>query len=395
MEAPDTLPEGAAARDRAPAGMRVAHVLSSLNLGGQERVALDLATAQRLAGCEVRVISLAPPPDGPLEPQFRAAGVEPHTAGRHAGFDPWLWLRVAALLRRHRVELVHTHNPSALIYGAPAAALAGAACVHTKHGGMSPSKPRKLRAARLAARFTQAFVAVSPTTAELARRRHEVAEAKLVVIDNGVDVTRFSPDPAARARVREELGIPADAWVVGTVGRLAKEKNQQLLVRAMAPLLGGGARLLLIGDGPLRGDLAALASSLGVARQVLLTGVRTDVPAVINALDVFALSSKVEALPLVIPEAMATGRPVVSTAVGGIATVIDEGVTGFLVPSEDEAALRDRLARLRDTPGLQQALGQRARIAAVERFSAERMQREYLDLYHRVLAARGRRAATG
>jgi glycosyltransferase involved in cell wall biosynthesis len=210
------------------------------------------------------------------------------------------------------------------------------------------------------------------------------------VIANGIALARFHPDPAAGARVRAGLGLDQAAWVVGTVGRLAAEKNQALLLRAAAPLLGPGARLVLAGDGPLRPALAELAARLGVAPFVHLLGARGDVPDVLNALDVFVLSSDSEGLPLVIPEAMAAGLPVVSTRVGGVPTVLADGDTGFLVPPGEEAPLRARLAALRGAPDAARACGARAREAALARFSAERMAREYLELYAAVLRRPGR-----
>ncbi|HKA92015.1 MAG TPA: glycosyltransferase [Haliangiales bacterium] len=371
---------------RAPA--HVAHVLSSFGMGGQERVALDLAASQVRAGYRVSAVSLAPPPDGPLAAEFRAAGAEVDRVARPGpGFDPALVLRLGRWLRKHRVDLTHTHNRMALIYGAPAARLARSAVVHTKHGRNRKGGTRLL-AAKLAARLVDAFVAVSAETAEFARARGEVDERRLTVIPNGVELDRFRPDPEARARVRAELGIDAGAWVVGTVGRIAGEKNQSLLLRAVAPLLGPQARLVVAGDGPLLPALSELAAALGIAPHVRLLGARRDVPSVLNALDAFVLSSTTEGLPLVIPEAMATGLPVVSTSVGGIPTVIDEGQTGFLVPAGDEAALRERVARLRDDPELARACGARARSAAVTRYSSERMQRDYIELYERILARR-------
>ena len=208
------------------------------------------------------------------------------------------------------------------------------------------------------------------------------------MIPNGIELGRFHPQPAARERVRAELGIDADAWVVGTVGRIAVEKNQTLLLWAVAPLLGPKTRLIVAGDGPLLPALSEQAAALGVAPFVHLLGPRRDVPDVLNALDAFVLSSNTEGLPLVIPEAMATGLPVVSTSVGGIPTVIDEGQTGFLIAVGDEQALRDRVARLHADPETGRACGSRARSAAVARFSAERMQRDYLELYERVLSRR-------
>lgn len=365
---------------------RIVHLLSSFGMGGQERVAFDLATSQLRAGCWVAALSMAPPPDGPLAAEFRAAGALVDRVARpRPGVDPWLIPRIAHWLRRHDVELVHTHNRFALIYGAPAARLAGARVVHTKHGN-NPRGGKRLVAGNLAGRLVHAFVAVSPETAEFARKRREVDERRLLVIPNGIELGRFHPAAAGRDRVRRELGIDADAWVIGTVGRIAAEKNQALLVQAMAPLLGPKTRLVIAGDGPLLTALTEQIGGLGVAGSVHLLGARKDVPDILNALDTFVLSSDTEGLPLVVPEAMATGLPVISTAVGGVPSVIDDGQTGFLVPRGDEQALRDRAAALRADPAASRAMGERARSAAITRFSAERMQREYLDLYGRVLA---------
>jgi glycosyltransferase involved in cell wall biosynthesis len=365
---------------------RIVHILSSFGMGGQERVAYDLAVGQLAAGHHVTALSLAPPPDGPLAAEFRAAGVEVERVARaKPGLDPVLILRLAWWLRGHHTQLVHTHNRMALIYGAPAGRLAHAAVVHTKHGN-NPKGGTRLLAANLAARCADAFVAVSDETAAFARKRREIDERKLLVIPNGIELGRFNPAPAARDRVRRELGIPAGAWVIGTVGRIAPEKNHALLVRAIAPLLGPETRLVVAGDGPLLPELKALVQSLGVAGFVHLLGVRRDVPDVLNALDTFVLSSDTEGLPLVVLEAMATALPVLSTRVGGVPNVLEEGQTGMLVPVGDEAALRDRAAQLRGDPAGSRALGERARSAAMTKFSAERMKREYLDLYARVLS---------
>ena len=364
----------------------IVHILSSFGMGGQERVAFDLAVSQLRAGCRVTALSLAPPPDGPLAAEFRAAGVTVERVARpKPGVDLALIVRLARWLRQHGAQLVHTHNRMALIYGAPAGRLAGAAVVHTKHGN-NPRGGTRLVAGNVAGRLVNAFVAVSPETAAFARKRHEVNERKLQVIANGIELGRFHPDPAARDRVRRELGITEDAWVIGTVGRVAVEKNHALLLRAMAPLLGPKVRLIVAGDGPLMAPLSELAKTLGITEVAHLLGVRRDVPAVLNALDVFVMSSDTEGLPLVVLEAMATGLPVVSTSVGGIPDVLEEGQTGFLVPPGDEAALRERVKALLEDPAASRACGARARSAAVTRFSAERMQRDYLELYARVLS---------
>jgi glycosyltransferase involved in cell wall biosynthesis len=366
----------------------IVHVLSSLGVGGQERVALDLAIGQKARGHEVAVLSLAPGPHGAMAEEFAAHGIAIEHVAKGEGLDPWLVPRLARVLRRRRADVVHTHNPLPLIYVAPAARLAGAAAIHTKHGFNPGSRGQRLLR-RAAAQLTHAFVAVSETTAAQARAQRDAPEAKLHTIANGIRLDRYQPDPEARAAARVELGL-GDACVIGTVGRLDPAKNQVLLVRAMAPLLSSQVRLVIIGDGPSRDALEAEVARLADPRWVVLAGRRMDVPRLLPAFDVFALSSRTEGLPLAVPEAMAVGLPVVTTAVGGLPGVVDEGETGYLVPV-DEAALAAALRRLVGDRARIATMGARARVVALDRYGADRMVDAYLDLYAR--ARRPRRGA--
>jgi len=361
------------------------HVLSSFGVGGQERVALDLADGQRRRGHRVAVISLAPPPDGPLAAEFRDAGIGTYTIAKGPGLDPTLTLRLAWRLRRLGAEVVHTHNPLPLIYAAPAARLVRAVAIHTKHG-QNPSSRGQILLRQAAARLVSAFVAVSPGTAEQARKQGDCPKDRLVVVPNGIRLERFRPDAAVRAATRAELGIPDDAWVVGTIGRVDENKNQPMLVRAIAPLLGERGHLVVIGDGPARAALDEAIAKLPAGRGHVL-GRRMDVDRLLPALDVFALSSVSEGLPLVVPEAMAAGLPVVSTRVGGLPDVIEHGVTGLLC-DVDEVALRACLATLAAAPTLAREMGARGRAVALSRYSAERMLDDYLAIYERAIEAR-------
>ena len=361
--------------------MVIVHVLSSFGLGGQERMALELAHAQRDGGDSTFVVALAP--QGPLDIEFRKAGVVTRYAPKRPGFDFRLFGHLARLFTELRADIVHTHNPQPMIYAAPAAKLAGASVVHTKHGA-NPDLARRRWLRRLAAAFVDAYVAVSPATAAVAKRYHECARRKLFIIANGIDVRRFGRDTAARQDVRQELGISEHAWVVGTIGRLAPEKDQLLLIRAMAPLLGEHRQLVIVGEGPERPRLERELRQLEDARFVHLTGARRDAGRMLAAFDAFALTSTTEGLPLVIPEAMAAGLPIVSTAVGGIVDVLDDGRTGFLVPPENVAALRTRLFELSQNPILASRVGTAARQAAIAQYSSGRMLNDYSGLYEQV-----------
>jgi glycosyltransferase involved in cell wall biosynthesis len=358
----------------------IVHLLSSYGVGGQERVALDLAIGQKARGHDVSVISLAPAPDGAMADEFSAAGIGLGWVEKHGALDPTLVLRLMQALRERRANVVHTHNPLPLIYGAPAARLIKAVAIHTKHG-MNPAGRGNRWLRRTAARFAHAFVAVSDTTAAQAREQHDTAPGKLLTIPNGIRLDRYAPDAEARAAARVELGL-GDAWVVGTVGRLDAAKNQALLVRAMAPILSSRVRLVIVGEGDARPAVEAAIAALPDPRWVVMTGRRMDVPRLVHAFDVFALSSATEGLPLVVPEAMAAALPVVTTGVGGLPDVVDDQVTGLVVPNE-ERALASALATLEADRDRARAMGLRARGVALARFSSDRMVEAYLDLYGR------------
>lgn len=359
------------------------HVLSSYGVGGQERVALDLAIGQRARGHRVSVISLAPQPAGAMAIEFEDAGVRVGHVPKRDGLDPTLVPRLARALRGYRSDVVHTHNPLPLIYGAPAARLAGAAAIHTKHGANPGSAGHRILR-RAAAQLTHAFVAVSGTTEAQARELHDAPARRICTIPNGIRLDRYAPDPEARAAARVELGL-GDAWVVGTVGRLDPWKNQALLVRAMAPHLSSAVRLVIVGDGDSRDEVEAAIAALPDPRWVVMTGKRMDVPSLVHAFDVFALSSRTEGLPLVVPEAMAAALPIVATAVGGLPEVVLDGWTGRLVPV-DEAALSAALGQLVDDHEAARAMGRRAREVALARYGHDRMVDAYLALYARACA---------
>jgi glycosyltransferase involved in cell wall biosynthesis len=353
--------------------MKILHVVQSLALGGQEVLLARLAHALRARGHEVVVVPLVP--GGALESRFEPGVVKP--VPRREGRDPLLVLRLASLVRAERPDAVHTHNDSPMVYGAPAAWLAGVRCVvHTKHGAKAPARNHALRAA--IARGLRAYVGVSTETSERAVRDLGIPAQKVVTIPNGIPTRDFGPDAEARTQVRAELGIDAGAFVVGTLGRLEPEKNPLLLLAAMEPLLATGAHLVYVGDGSERSALAAAIARRGTPR-VHLVGARNDTPRLLAAMDAFALSSLIEGLPLALVEAMATALPVVATDVGGIREAT--AATAIIVPSEDEPALRHALTTLRDDPARRRALGAAASARAREVYDFERVVDRYLELY--------------
>jgi glycosyltransferase involved in cell wall biosynthesis len=360
--------------------MHIVHVVLQVQMGGQERFILNLSRELVRRGHEVSVVSMTE--GGDLRRDFGHIPIldVPYRAGSPVG----LVLRLARTLRALRPDVVHTHNPPPLLYAAPAARAALVRrVVHTKHGANPNYSVATLALARAVTRTLSALVAVSEGTADAARLRERPAPRILHVIPNGVPLDQFGADPTARGRIRAELAIPESAVVVGSVGRLAKEKDYPFLVRSMAPLLAEGTRLVLVGEGEHREAIeAAIREHVPAERRpfVQLTGSRSDVADLFAALDVFALSSKTEGLPLVIPEAMASRLPIVATAVGGLPSIVPREV-GRLAPHGDEVALRAALEELVRSAETRRALGQAAYAYAHAHFSLTAMTSKYEALY--------------
>jgi glycosyltransferase involved in cell wall biosynthesis len=355
--------------------MRIVHVVQGLGIGGQERLVVQLSHELARRGHEPAIVSLSP--GG--EVRAEARGIPVYDTPRPDHADPSLVTRLAALLHHLRADVVHTHNPSPMIHGIPAALLSGVERrVHTKHGKNVYGR-RGLWVARAVVRTLDALVAVSPETAHVALLKERVAESRLHVVPNGIPLAGLGRDEDARARIRAELGIARDAFVVGSVGRLAVEKEYPSLVRAIAPMLSPRMHLVLVGDGEAR---PAVEASIPRDRAafVTLTGLRRDVPALLAAFDLFVLSSRTEGLPLAVPEAMASALPVVATAVGGLPSVVKRDC-GVLVPFGDQTALGRAIDEMARDPSRTRAMGEAARRHAFASFSIERMADDYERIY--------------
>ncbi|TMB54474.1 MAG: glycosyltransferase, partial [Chloroflexi bacterium] len=240
---------------------------------------------------------------------------------------------------------------------------------------------------------------IVPSAAILAKVRHEGrGAARFSVIPNGVDLARFALPPG-KCSVRDEYGIPADAPLLGVVARLEPEKGHRYLIEAMPAILRGApdAWLLIVGEGSLEDELRSFARSLAAPARdrIVFTGRREDVAAVTAELDVAVLPSPREAQGISILEAMARGRPVVASAVGGIPEVLTNGLDGLLVPPADPAALASACLRLARSPALRRSLGEAGRATVAARFSLDAMVRSVEAVYDEELNRAGVISARG
>ncbi len=368
---------------------RIAHVVLGLNVGGLERMVLRLLERTPRDRFSPLVCVLEGP--GALARELERLDVPLAEVPRRRGLDPRLAIRLAAWLRREGVALVHTHNPAPHLYGALAAALARGAAgepprvVHTKHGRNYPTVRRKVIANRVASALTDRVVAVSDDARAVAIEVEGVDPSRVVTILNGVDTDEIRPGGDARA-ARARLGAPEEGFHVGCVARLSPEKDHATLLEAFARLRArrASAHLTLVGDGPLRGALERDAARLGIAGAVTFAGMRSDVPALLPAFDVFALASRTEGISLTLLEAAAAGVPLVATRVGGNAEVLGGGEAGLLVPAGAPDALAAALEAVAARPDRAE-LGRRGRARVVARFGADRMARAYGELYDELL----------
>ncbi|NLD70669.1 MAG: glycosyltransferase, partial [Limnobacter sp.] len=334
--------------------------------------------------------------------------------------------RIWRLLRELAPDLVHTRNVGTLEAQLAAWAAGVPARVHGEHGwevhDLAGSNRSLLRTRRLLRRFVHRQVALSEATRDYLRSRVGVPSEQIVPIMNGVDTQRFHPrrdgarDEAPAGRDAPDSGgvhrlaaygaprWPADAPVIGYVGRLADVKHPLLLLQALEllafdPALAAGGpqrapRVALVGSGPLLTEIRTWLADHRLADRVWLAGDRVDVPELLRCFDLHALPSLAEGISNTLLEAMASGLPSVATRVGGNHELIDDGHTGLLVPSNDAVALATALRRYLLDPTLRRDHGAMARRRAVEQFGLDAMVAAYDRLYDGLLAARARRART-
>jgi glycosyltransferase involved in cell wall biosynthesis len=316
-----------------------------------------------------------------------------YSLGIHGRSYEAFWL-LFKLFRKHGVHLVHVNNlgpwPDALL----ASRLAGCPCIETFHGvediklAFSPTKRLLYRAAGLlSARVT----AVSQEAAELLVSLTGMGRSRVRLIPNGVNTDRFAPaeSPAAKKQLRQEKGLPEGGLLVGCVAALRPVKNHFGLLEAFKRASGESmvrAFLVLVGDGPLFADMKELARDLGISEKVLFLGKRNDVDELLRCFDVFVLNSHTEGLSYAMLEAMASGLPVVATAVGAAVHILKNGREGFITPAGDTEALAHALTKLFHNPGSLQSMGLEARKTVQSQYGIETMLERYRALYQETLS---------
>jgi glycosyltransferase involved in cell wall biosynthesis len=383
--------------------VRVVRVIARLNVGGPALHATLLS--ERL--CPARYDSLlVTGRPGPAEGDYLVlrGKASPRVVvlpalGREirGGADLLAFAGLVRLIRRVRPHIVHTHTAKAGTLGRLAARLLGVPVVvhtyhgHVFHGYFAPATTRVLLGIeRWLGRRTERLLAVSETV-----RRELLAlgigtPERLTVMPLGLDLDPFVAAEAARGALRAELGVDRRALLCGIVARLVPIKAHELFLEAAATVVRRlpESAFLVIGEGERRAELEGLATRLGLARHVRFLGWRPDLDRIYADLDLAVLTSRNEGSPVSLIEAMAAARPVVATRVGGVPDLVEDGITGRLVPPGDAPALAAAIEALLRDPGARQAMGAAGRKRVVPAFGADRLLADMDRLYTELLAWR-------
>ncbi len=364
--------------------LRIAHLVYRFDCGGLQNGMVNIIRGLPAHLFEHTVISLTDSTEFRRRLPDNVPVVELH---KPPGNNPAYLYRIWKMLRTGHFDVFHTRNLPCL-EGQLAGFLAGVpARVHGEHGwdvSDLHGTARHYRLLRKAFRpLVGRYVVVSGQLQDYLDREIGIDPARVSRICNGVDATRFRP---------RQGGLPLEPFVVGSVGRLEEVKDYETLARAFALLAAESPvapRLHLVGDGSRREAISAYLRGRGLLPLVELAGERADVPEQMQRFSVFVLPSRAEGMSNTILEAMASGLPVIATAVGGNAELVADGRTGFLVPPGDAAAICERLAHYRANPQLLARHGQAARERVLGEFSLEGMVARYRELYERMAGQRG------
>lgn len=372
----------------------VVHVIYRLDTGGLENGVVNLINRIPANRYRHAIICLTNYSDFRL--RLHRSDVPVFALNKPPGNSPITLIRLWWLLRKLRPAIVHTRNLAALDATIPAALAGIPVCIHGEHGRDLPdldgSNVARQRLRRFFKPFIHRYVALSKDLENYLREKIGVPSERISQLYNGVDTAVFKPARVAREPLPIAGFAPADAFVIGTVGRMQSEKDQLTLARAFVAVsqillpTQRQLRLVMIGDGPLRSASADLLKQAGLGDLIWLPGDRSDVADIMRGLDLFVLPSLAEGISNTILEAMASGLPVVATAVGGNPELVLEGQTGALVPPSDPHKMALAICDYVMNPDKAKRHGSAARIRVEQCFGLDVMVKNYTDMYDQALA---------
>ncbi len=299
---------------------------------------------------------------------------------------------MSRILKKEKVDIVHSNNWGCFVESVAAKWIAKTPLIiHTQHGmEMNDSEAVssikrfiRNRIRQFASYCTGRIIVVSKATWGFAKDDWRISAKKINLIYNGININEYVKDEKIRETLRSEIGIAKDDFVIGSVGRLMRVKNYPYLVKTFHSILktSGNVKLLIVGEGPEKNEINSLVKKFNIADKVKLLGTRSDIKEILNVMDVFALPSLSEGISISILEAMSSCLPVVVTNVGGNSEIIENGENGFLVSVDNYKEMVCVIQTLIKDPKKREVIGLNGRERVKERFTLDRMIKNYKNLY--------------
>jgi glycosyltransferase involved in cell wall biosynthesis len=325
--------------------------------------------------------------DGPYEKKLDDIGVQVRNFRMNNLLKFWVVFKIVQYIKDNRINIVNTASFPSDVYGRIAAKLAGVPIILSTLHRLDGHKHERIYRLffwldTLTMLFTTKIIAVSKIARDYLIQWHNVNPTKIVTLYNGIDTNKYKADMNGSCLLNE-FNLHKNYPTVGVIGRLDKMKGIDCFLNAVAEIVKKTkeAQFLIVGDGPLKGELKKRAYYLGILERVVFTGFRKDIPDILSIIDILVASTLSEALPTSILEGMSAGKPVVATNVGGVPEVVINGETGILIPSKDSDALAAAILELLESPEKRVMMGKKGRQHVMEHFSIENMVREYERFY--------------
>ncbi len=368
--------------------IKVLQLITELDIGGAEKVLLSFI--RKLNRDKYNVIVAYMKGEGKLTEDFRNAGIRVFDLKMKNRMNIRAIARLYRLLKREEITILHTHLIQADVCGFLAGKMAGVpVIISTKH---NPDKFRKRFSIcvwldGIFSNHSDRVIAVSYAVKDFLIRWEKIHKHKFTVIHNGIDLEEFNID-ADIPEKKKELGINLSSQVVGSVGRFDEQKGYMFFLEAIPKILESvpDVKFIFVGDGPLQSKLEKLSRKLKVNRNVIFTGIRRDIPEILSVMDIFVLPSIFEGFGIVLLEAMAMGRPVIASRVGGIPEIVAHGLTGVIVEPANPSGITSSVVKLLKNPMEAKRIGDAGRREVEKRFTAGAMARKIENVYDEILS---------
>lgn len=371
---------------------RIIWLIDGLGSGGAENLTLSILKRFDKKKYHIRVCVIKEKPDSPIKAELEKSGISVDMVRMPSLRNPSNLPKLLRYLRLHRPHLIHAQLQFSTIFGNIAGVLLQIPCVSTLHTVGKPTR----RAAYLRNQinwfilrnFCTKIIAVSEDTRSFHMSEGKIPETKIITIYNGIELSTFKPsDKIENAKKREEFNLPADAKIISTVAVLRKPKGIQYMIEAMPAIIESApnCKYMIVGDGEYGGALRELVREKELEKHIVFTGQQKDISTILAISDLFVLPTLTEALPTVLIEAMAAGKAIIASKVGGIPEMIEDGLNGILIPASSPSDLAKACLRLIDDDNLRNRMAEKSLEIANQKFDIQKLIQSLNNLYDELI----------